>query len=102
MRSEWRHGHAVWVVVLVMGLHMLEEFALDVNSWAERIVPFHLLPGEFYMVNLAYLTFAIGSAVVGWRMPGIALMTPATCVINAVFMHILGSLYCDCYSPGLL
>lgn len=100
--GERGHEHALWVVVSVIGLHMLEEFGLDVTTWAGTLAPFRLLASEFHMVNFAYLTFAVATAQVGWRLPAFALATPATCLVNVLFMHVLGTLASGRFSPGLL
>lgn len=92
----------MWLVVAALGLHLLEEFALDVNSWIARVVPIQPLASEFYAVNGAYVIFGVASAAIGWRMPAVALMTPSLCIVNALFMHILGTVVTGDYSPGLL
>jgi hypothetical protein len=100
--NKHAYDHALWVVVAVIGLHMLEEFGLDVTTWAGSLVPFRLLASEFYVLNFAYLTFAVASAMVGWRLPAFSLATPATCLVNVGFMHVLGTLLSGRFSPGLL
>lgn len=94
--------YTLWFAVMALGLHCLEEFALRLPVWTEKVLKMSFLWTEFYVINAFYLIFIVGTALVGWRVPIIALSTPGQLLFNSVFMHLLTSVLTWSYSPGTL
>lgn len=95
-----KHQHTLWIVVMVTGLHILEEYGMNFKGWADAALGVKILWEEFHMVNGAVILFMIGAAMIGWRLPEVSLMSPALVGFNGVFFHFGLSLLTGLYSPG--
>lgn len=94
------HEFTLWVVVMVLGLHYLEEFALDLRAWLELVLMVTATWEQFHLINVAVTLIAVGGAVIGWRRPEISLIMPAILIMNALLFHLGFSLIWGVYSPG--
>ena len=95
-----QHEFTLWVVVMVLGLHFLEEFALDLRSWLQYVFAVQVTWEQCHLVNVAVTLVAVGGACVGWRRPDVALVMPAILIVNALGFHLAFSLFTRTYSPG--
>jgi hypothetical protein len=94
------HEFTLWVVIIALGLHFLEEYGLDLRSWLEYGLAVPVTWEQCHLVNVAVTLFAIGGAVVGWRVPEISLIMPAVVIFNALGFHLGFSILWQRYSPG--
>ena len=102
-----KRDYLLWVTVMMLGLHFLEEVGLDFVGWMETTIVPHApfvrcTWTEFHLLNGAYLLYAIGAAVIGWRWPAVALSSPALLAINGLFFHLGGSIVTWSFSPGVV
>lgn len=94
-----RYAWTLWLVVGAIGVHIIEEFALDFVGWARTLrVP--LTSEDFHLANAGVTLYAMASAAIGWRAPAIALSTAALVALNAVGFHLGSSILSGSYSPG--
>jgi hypothetical protein len=100
MKREHTHEYTLWVVVMAVSLHVLEEYTLNFVGWAEVALRVNVSWEIFHLVNTALMFFGIACAMIGWRAPGLSLMMPAIIAINALFFHILLTLVQWRISPG--
>jgi hypothetical protein len=100
--QPWSTEYRLWVVVMAIGVHVVEEYALDLPGWALTVGGVAITWQDFHLVNACVTVFGIAGAVVGWRAPGLALMTPALVLLNSVGFHIGASFLFGAYSPGTL
>lgn len=96
------HEFTLWVVVMVLGLHFLEEFALDLRTWLQVVLQVPVTWEQCHLVNAAVTLMAIGGAVIGWRKPELSLIMPAIVIVNAIAFHLGFSIVWRSYSPGTL
>jgi hypothetical protein len=94
-----RHDFTLWAILLVLGIHFLEEYALDFRGWFEFVLRLPVTWEQYHLVNVSVVLLAIACAAIGWRQPELALVMPAVLIVNAVF-HIGASLIWWRYSPG--
>lgn len=97
------HQYLLWLPLIAYPLHVLEEQILGWRNWAQN----HLGLKEvtwpaFDVANLAVCFTAIGYAVIGWRLPIVALLITALMFINGLFFHILPTLIQRVFSPGVI
>jgi uncharacterized protein with HXXEE motif len=97
-----RFEFTLWVLVMVAGIHFLEEYALDLRSWLEYVLRVRVTWEQCHLVNAAVMLFAIGGAVIGWRVPELSMIMPGVFVLNALAFHIPFSFIWGRYSPGAL
>lgn len=90
----------LWLIVGAIGVHIIEEHALNFNGWAARTLHVPLTSEDFHLTNAGVILYSIACAVVGWRAPAIALSSAALVFINALGFHLLSSLLLRAYSPG--
>jgi hypothetical protein len=98
MRRQYEF--TLWVLVMVAGIHFLEEYALDLRSWLEFVLKVPVTWEQCHVVNAALMLFAVGGACVGWRAPALSLIMPAVFVINGLAFHVAFSIIWQRYSPG--
>jgi hypothetical protein len=96
------HEFTLWFVVMVLGLHFLEEFALDIRTWLQGVFQVPVTWEQCHLVNAAVTLMAIGGSVIGWRKPELSLIMPAIVIVNAFFFHLAFSIIWRSYSPGTL
>jgi hypothetical protein len=85
---------------MVLGLHFLEEYALDIRTWLQGVLQVPVTWEQCHLVNVAVTLIAIGGAVIGWRSPTLSLIMPAIVIVNALFFHLGFSIIWRSYSPG--
>ncbi|MEP7116725.1 MAG: HXXEE domain-containing protein [Acidobacteriota bacterium] len=90
----------LWLVVAAIGVHIIEEHALNFNGWAARQLHAPITPEDFHVTNAGVILYSIACAVIGWRAPAIALSGAALVFVNALGFHLLSSLLVGAYSPG--
>ena len=96
------HEFTLWFVVMVLGIHFLEEFALDIRTWLQAVLHVPVTWEQCHLVNVSVTLMAIGGAVIGWRKPELSLIMPAILIINAIFFPLGFSIIWWSYSPGTL
>ena len=96
--TQW----ALWLVVAVVGAHVIEEYALNFVGWSHLALRAPITWEDFHMVNAAVIVYGIGCAAIGNRAPAIALSSPALVVLNAILFHAGSSVLTLSYSPGTL
>src|ERR1043165_1958747 len=94
-----KHEYTLWVVLMAVSLHILEEYTLNFVGWAEVALGVSVSWEIFHLVNASLVVFGIAGAMVGWRVPGISLIMPAIVGINALF-HLSMTLLQWRISPG--
>lgn len=85
---------------MVLGLHFLEEFALDLRSWLEMVLRVPVTWEQAHLVNAVVTLTAIAGASIGWRNPALSLVMPAVLIVNALGFHLGFTLIWGTYSPG--
>ena len=95
-----QHEYVLWLMVMVYGLHIMEEFTFDWKSWSHETLGFNLEWSNFYVTNAVVIVLGFSAAMIGWKLPGVSLMFPAVAIINAVFLHIIPTIRTKRYSPG--
>jgi len=90
----------LWLTVAAVGVHIIEEHALNFNGWALRALHAPISAEDFHLTNAGVILYAIACAVIGWRAPAIALSSAALVFVNALGFHLLSSLVVGAYSPG--
>ncbi|MEO8521043.1 MAG: HXXEE domain-containing protein [Acidobacteriota bacterium] len=97
--ASWRHEWTNWLIVAAIGVHIVEEYALNFNGWARAIgVP--LTAEDFHLANAGVTLYAVGCAAIGWRLPSVALSSAALVALNAAGFHLGASIVTGSYSPG--
>lgn len=97
-----KREYTLWLVVMAIAVHILEEFAMDFIGWAQTALAISVSWESFHMINACIILFAIGGAMIGWRMPEVSLIAPALVLINAALFHVGLTLVQMRYSPGAL
>ena len=92
----------LWAVVAAVGVHVIEEYALNFIGWAALALRTPLTWQDFHLVNAGVTVYGIACAAVGWRVPSFSLSTAALVVLNAVGFHGGSSILTGQYSPGTL
>ena len=82
-----------------IGVHVIEEYALNFTGWSRRALSVPLSWEDFHLVNAGVTLFAVACAVIGWRVPAFSLSSPALVILNAAGFHGGSSLLAG-YSPG--
>lgn len=96
------HEYVLWIATAAYGFHMIEETIYDWYGWIRRVLGLQAEWSEFYMVNAIVIVLGGSCAMVGWRLPGAALIFPAFMLVNAVVFHILPVIVTRIFSPGLI
>jgi hypothetical protein len=100
------HSWVLWVGVIAVALHVLEEYSEGWVTWANFEIGPRLgatfTEGDFFVTNVALIFIALAGAAIGWWAPAVSLAVPALFVINAVFFHMLPSARGDRLTPGTL
>jgi hypothetical protein len=90
----------LWLVVAAVGVHIIEEHALNFNGWAARALHAPVTAEDFHLTNAGVILYGIACAVIGWRAPAIALSSAALVLVNSIGFHLGASLLLGAYSPG--
>jgi hypothetical protein len=94
--GEW----TLWVIVAVIGVHIIEEHALNFNGWAARTLDAPVTAEDFHLTNAGIILYSVTCAVIGWRAPATALSSAALVLLNAIGFHASTSILVHAYSPG--
>jgi hypothetical protein len=90
----------LWAIVAAIGVHIVEEYALDFTGWAGHALAVPITWQDFHLVNAGVTLHAVGCAAVGWRVPAFALSAASLVALNAVLFHAGMSILSGSYSPG--
>ena len=92
-----------WLSTAAMGLHILEEYALDWRGWVKAATGVEVEWGLFYGANSLAIVLGVVCAELAPTLPTLALALPALMLINALFFHVGGFVRLrGRFSPGLL
>lgn len=94
------HEYTLWVVVMAVSLHVLEEYTLNFVGWAQVALKVDVSWEIFHLVNASLIVFGIAGAAIGWRAPSFSLIMPAIVGINALGFHIPLTIIQWRISPG--
>jgi hypothetical protein len=94
--GEW----TLWLIVAVIGVHVVEEHALNFTGWAARALHAPVTAEDFHLTNAGIILYCVACAVIGWRAPAIALSGAAIVLLNAIGFHGATSILVRAYSPG--
>jgi hypothetical protein len=89
----------LWVVVAAIGVHIIEEYALNFPGWTARFFSMPISSEDFHLVNASVSLYAIACAVAGWRLPAFSLSIVGLVGLNGLF-HAGASVIVGGYSPG--
>jgi hypothetical protein len=100
------HSWVLWIGIVAIGLHVMEEYAEGWLVWAnEQVGPrfgITFTQADFFFTAFLLIFYALAGAAIGWWAPAVSLAIPALFVVNAVFLHMLPSLRSDRLTPGTL
>lgn len=100
------HSWVLWVGIVAIGLHVMEEYAEGWLAWAnEQVGPrfgVTFTQADFFFTAFLLVFYALAGAAIGWWAPAVSLAIPALFIVNAVFLHMLPSLRSDRLTPGTL
>jgi len=100
------HSWVLWVGIVAIGLHVMEEYTEGWLVWAnEQVGPrfgITFTQADFFFAAFLLIFYALAGAAIGWWAPAVSLAIPALFVVNAVFLHMLPSLQSDRLTPGTL
>ena len=100
------HSWVLWVGIVAIGLHVMEEYAEGWLVWANRQVGprfgIGFTQADFFFTAFLLIFYALAGAAIGWWAPAVSLAIPALFVVNAVFLHMIPSLRSDRLTPGTL
>jgi len=100
------HSWVLWVGVIAVVLHVMEEYAFGWVAWAnEKVAPrfgVTIRETDFMLGSVGLVFIALAGAAIGWWAPAVSLAVPALFVLNAVFMHMLPSARDERLTPGTL
>jgi hypothetical protein len=96
----------LWVAIVAIGLHVMEEYAEGWLAWANQQVGpkfgITFTPTDFFFTAFLLIFYALAGAAIGWWAPAVSLAIPALFIVNTVFLHMLPSLRGDRLTPGTL
>lgn len=92
----------LWLVVIVIALHVVEEYILGFNDWLRVAFGLSVSWELFFLVNAAFMVFAVAGAMLGWRLPEVSLMMPALIGVNGLFFHVGLTVIQFRFSPGAI
>jgi Protein of unknown function with HXXEE motif len=89
--------------VAAYGLHVVEEFIFDWQSWARHVLRLPARWDDFYVTNCLVIVIGAVAVAIAPVWPAVALGFPALMLINGAFMHVLPFVLCrGRFSPGLI
>lgn len=92
----------LWIVVAAIGVHIIEEYALDFPGWARVALGAPVTWQDFHLVNAGVIVYSVACAMVAWRLPAFSLSAASLVVLNALAFHLGSSAATGTYSPGTL
>lgn len=78
----------LWLCVADYGIHVLEEFAFNWQSWALNVLNLPARWDDFYITNALVISLGIVAVMIAPRWPMIASGFPSLMLINALGFHI--------------
>jgi hypothetical protein len=100
------HSWVLWLGIIAVGLHVMEEYTEGWLVWANRQVGprfgIHFTQADFFFAAFLLIFYALAGAAIGWWAPAVSLAVPALFVVNAVFLHMIPSVRSDRLTPGTL
>jgi hypothetical protein len=100
------HSWVLWVGIVAIGLHVMEEYAQGWLAWANQQVGprfgIRFTETDFFFTAFLLIFYALAGAAIGWWAPAVSLAIPALFVVNAIFLHMLPSLRADRLTPGTI
>jgi hypothetical protein len=79
----------------------LEEYFTGWQEWARETLGIVMPSPTFLVINVVLVAAAFLLARNGWRRPALSLVIPAATLVNAVFFHILPTVWQQRVSPGV-
>ncbi|MGK2933145.1 MAG: hypothetical protein ACSLFD_10340, partial [Solirubrobacterales bacterium] len=81
------HSWVLWVGVIAVALHVIEEYSEGWVTWANfEVGPrfgITVTEKDFFLGSLGLIFIALAGAAIGWWAPVISLAIPALFVLNA-------------------
>ena len=100
------HSWVLWLGIIAVGLHVMEEYAEGWLVWANRQVGprfgVTFTQADFFFAAFLLVFYALAGAAIGWWAPAVSLAVPALFIVNAVFLHMIPSARGDRLAPGTL
>jgi len=100
------HSWVLWVGIIAVGLHVMEEYTEGWLVWANRQAGprfgITFTQADFFFAAFLLIFYALAAAAIGWWAPAVSLAVPALFVVNAVFLHMIPSARSDRLTPGTL
>lgn len=100
------HSWVLWLGILAVGLHVMEEYAEGWLVWANQQVGprfgISFTQADFFFAAFLLIFYALAGAAIGWWAPAVSLAVPALFIVNAVFLHMVPSARGDRLTPGTL
>ncbi len=90
----------LWLIVAAIGVHIIEEHALNFSGWAAQTLHAPVSAEDFHLTNAGVVLYTVACAVIGWRAPTIALSSAGLVLVNALGFHLASSIVTGMYSPG--
>ena len=100
MNRDDNTQYALWLVVAAVGAHIIEEYALNFVGWSHGALHAPITWEDFHLVNAGVIVYCVACAVIGARLPSVALSSASLVVLNATLFHAGSSLLTWSYSPG--
>ncbi len=100
------HSWVLWLGIIAVGLHVMEEYAEGWINWANQQVGprfgITFTQADFFFAAFLLVFYALAGAAIGWWAPAVSLAVPALFIVNAVFLHMIPSARGDRLTPGTL
>ncbi len=100
------HSWVLWLGIIAVGLHVMEEYAEGWLVWANRQLGprfgITFTQADFFFAAFLLVFYALAGAAIGWWAPAVSLAVPALFIVNAVFLHMIPSARGDRLTPGTL
>ncbi len=100
------HSWVLWLGIIAIGLHVMEEYAEGWLVWANRQVGprfgVTFSQADFFFAAFLLIFYALAGAAIGWWAPAVSLAVPALFIVNAIFLHMIPSARGDRLTPGTL
>ncbi|MDR0231202.1 MAG: HXXEE domain-containing protein [Dysgonamonadaceae bacterium] len=91
-----------WILTVAYAGHILEEYVLDWQDWAQKTSGMKLEWNEFFIANLAVIILGISCSVIGFECPVYSYLFVGLATVNALFAHIGTTIVKRKFSPGII
>jgi hypothetical protein len=93
----------LWLCVSAYGVHVLEEFVFNWQSWARNVLHLPARWEDFYITNALVIVLGVVAVMIAPRWPLVASGFPFLLLINALGFHIAPFCWTrGRFSPGLI